>query len=107
MGEKKIVRSVVDSLARLNEAKSHVSSSVDTKPVVKHMNGLSKPGSPSSTMRKAGVALIVGTPDPITAVPGVALIAGSYATKRKDPTRLEDLATETRKILREIQSLRL
>jgi len=107
MEEKKIVHSVADSLARLEEAKSHVSSCVDTKPVMKHLNGLSKPGSPSSAMKKAGIALIVATPDPITAVPGVALIAASFATKRKDPTKLEDLATETRKILGEIQSLRL
>jgi len=107
MEEKEIVRSVSGSLARLTEARSSVTSSIDTKPVAKHLNKLSKPGSPSSAMKKAGIALIVATPDPITAVPGVALIAASYATKRKDPTKLEDLATETRKILREIQSLRI
>ena len=107
MEEKRLVRSVADSLKRLNDARGHVASSMDTKPVGQRLNRLSKPGSPSSTMKKAGVALIVGTPDPITAVPGVALIVASYATKRKDPTKLEDLATETRKILREIQGLRL
>jgi hypothetical protein len=58
-------------------------------------------------MKKAGVALIVGTPDPITAVPGVALIATSYMVRRKDPTKLDDLAAETRRILRDIQSLSL
>jgi len=107
MEEKRIVRSVADSVTRLNEAKGNAASSMDTKPVVKRLTGLSKPGSPSSAMKKAGVALIIGTPDPITAVPGVALIAASFATKRKDPTKLEDLATETRKMLREIQSLRI
>jgi len=58
-------------------------------------------------MRKAGVALIVGTPDPITAVPGVALLAASFASRRKDPAKLDDLAAETRKLLRDIQSLSL
>ncbi len=107
MEEKRIVRSVADSLTRLNETKGHVASSMGTKHVMTHLHRLSKPGSPSSAMKKAGVALILGTPDPITAVPGVALIAASYATKRRDPTKLDDLAAETKKLLREIQSLRL
>jgi len=107
MVEKQVVRSVADSLARMNEAKSQVRASVDTSKVSESLNKLSRPNSPSSTLKKAGVALIVGTPDPVTAVPGVALIAASYATKRKDPSKLEDLATETRKILRDISSLSL
>ncbi len=107
MQEKKLVHTVADSLTRLNEAKGSVASSVDTRTVSRHVRRLSKPSSPSSTLKKAGVALIVGSPDPITAVPGVALLAASVATKRKDPTKLDDLAAETRKILRDIQSLRL
>jgi hypothetical protein len=107
MQEKKIVRSVTDSLSRLNEAKSQVADSVDHSKVTKRMRDLSKPSSPSSNLKKAGVALIVSAPDPITDVAGVALVATSYAVKRKDPTKLDDLAAETRKILREIQSLRL
>jgi len=105
MEEKRIARSVAESLARLQEAKSNVASSIDTRHMTHQMNKVSKPGSPSSTMKKAGVALIVVTPDPITAVPGVALIAASYATKRNEPAKLDDLAVETRKILRDIQSL--
>ena len=107
MEEKRIVRSVADSLVRLGEASSSVVSSVDTKDVSQRLRKVSKPSSPSSTLKKAGVALIVATPDPITAVPGVALIAASYATKRNEPTKLDDLAAETRRILRDIQSLSL
>jgi hypothetical protein len=107
MQEKRILRSAADSLIRVAEARSNVAVSVDSSKVRSHMKGLSKPGSPSSAMRKAGIALIVGTPDPVTAVPGVALIAASYASKRKDPAKLDDLAAETRKILRDIQSLSL
>jgi hypothetical protein len=107
MEEKRIVRTVADSLNRLHETRSHVASSVDTKQVAYSLNKVSKPSSPSSALKKAGVALIVVTPDPITAVPGVALIAASYATKRKEPAKLEDLAAETRKILRDISSLSL
>lgn len=107
MEEKRIVRSVADSLVRLKEAKGSVASSIDTKDVSRHLTRISKPSSPSSALKKAGVALIVVTPDPITAVPGVALIAASYAAKRNEPAKLDDLATETKKILRDIQSLSL
>lgn len=57
-------------------------------------------------MKKVGVALIAA-PDPITAVPGVALVASSYIMKKKQPTSLGDLAEETRKILRDIESISL
>jgi len=107
MQEGKIVRSVADSLTRLKEAKTMVASSSDNSDVSKHLKGISKPNSPSSALRKAGIALIVATPDPVTAVPGVALIATSYAVRRKEPTKLDDLAAETRKILRDMQSLRI
>ena len=107
MQEKRLVHSVADSLMRLTEARGQVTSGVDTSSVSRHVKKLSKPSSPSSTLKKAGVALIVGTPDPITAVPGVALLAASVATKRREPAKLDDLAAETRKILRDIQSLRL
>lgn len=107
MQDKKIVRSVADSLSRLSEAKAQAASSIDVAPVSRQMDKLSRPGSPSSTLKKAGVALIVATPDPLTAVPGVALIATSYAVKRRDPVKLDDLAAETRRILRDLQSLSL
>jgi hypothetical protein len=107
MQNKRIVRSVAGSLSRLNETKAQVASSIDSSPVTEHLNRLTKPRSPSASLRKAGVALIVATPDPFTAVPGVALIASSYAAKRREPAKLGDIATETRKILRDIQSLRL
>ena len=107
MEEKRITRSAADSLRRLQEAKSDVASSIDTKHTAHHLNNVAKPKSPSSSLKKVGVALIVVTPDPVTAVPGVALIAASYLAKRNEPAKLEDLAVETRKILRDIQSLSL
>jgi hypothetical protein len=107
MEEKRIARSVADSLTRLQEARSNVASSTDTKHLARRLSNVSRPNSPSSTLKKAGVALIVATPDPVTAVPGIALIAASYAAKRNEPAKLDDLAAETRKILRDVQSLSL
>jgi len=57
-------------------------------------------------MKKAGVALIA-TPDPFTGVPGVALLASSLLLKRREPASVATLALETRKVLREMQSLSL
>lgn len=107
MEEKRIIRSVADSLSRLQETKAQVASGVNAEPIRNHMERLSNPKSPSSAMKKAGIALIVVTPDPITAIPGVALIATSIAIKRKEPAKLDDLAAETQKILREIRSFSL
>lgn len=107
MQEKRLVRSAADSLLRLGEARTQVASSMNPAPVKRQINTLTKPGNPSSALKKAGVALIVATPDPFTAVPGVALIATSYALKRKSPAKLDDLAAETRKIIRDLESFRL
>jgi hypothetical protein len=104
--EKKLLRSTTESLTRLAEAKSQVSAGVDPATAQRHMRNLSKPNSPASTMKKVGIALIAA-PDPVTAVPGVALVASAYALKNKEPTTLNDLARETRKILRDIGSISL
>jgi len=107
MVEKRIVRTAADSLSRLTETKAQVATGVDASSLRAQVNKLSRPGSPSSAMKKAGVALIVATPDPFTAVPGVALLASSYVAKRKEPAKLDDLAVETRKLLRDLRSLSL
>ncbi len=107
MRETRIVRSVADSLTRLSEAKAQAVSSLDKSSIEGSVSAVTKPNSPSKTLKKAGVALIVATPDPVTAVPGVALLVASYAIKRNEPAKLDDLAVETRKILRDIESLSL
>ncbi len=103
---RRIIRSTTDSLSRLAEAKTEVAAGLRTEPVAKHVKNLTKPNSVSKTMRNVGVALIA-SPDIITDPVGAALVAGSYVMKSRDPIKLDDLAVETRKILRDIQSLRL
>jgi hypothetical protein len=104
--EKKILSSTAESLSRLAETKAEVSDGVDADKVTRHFNGLTKPNSPSKTMRNVGMALL-SSPDPVTDVPGAVLIAGSFVLKKRDPTSLNNLAQETRKILRDIRSLSL
>lgn len=107
MQEKRIVRALAGSISRLHEARTQVASSVDTTHISRRVKDVSKPNSPSASLKKAGVALVVAAPDPVTDVAGAALIATSYALRRKEPTKLEDLAAETRRILRDMQSLRI
>lgn len=102
----KLIRSSADSASRLVGEKVHVARTVNTSPLRRHFDNLTKPPSLSGGMRKAGIALIA-TPDPITGLPGVALLASSFVIKKKEPASLGSLAQETRKVLREIQSLSL
>ncbi|MDA4124918.1 MAG: hypothetical protein OK438_05660 [Thaumarchaeota archaeon] len=88
------------------DAETDVSEKVEMGQVQVHLDRITKPKSLSSTARKVGIALIAA-PDPITGIPGVALLASSYALKRRDPANLGHLAQETRKILRDIQSFTL
>jgi len=78
----------------------------DARSVERKLRDVTKPPSLSGGMRKAGVALIAA-PDPFTGIPGVALLASSIAVKKREPASLGTLAQETRKILRDIQSLKL
>ncbi|MBI3841307.1 MAG: hypothetical protein HY297_05095 [Thaumarchaeota archaeon] len=103
---KKVLASSVESASRLARDKSAVGRNVTAATAQHHVDRLTKPGSLSGSMKKAGIALIA-TPDPFTGVPGVALLASSFVMKKKEPATLGNLAMETRKILREIQSLSL
>ncbi|MGD0478376.1 MAG: hypothetical protein ABSB29_09465 [Nitrososphaerales archaeon] len=102
----KLIRSSTDSVSRIVNEKARVAGVVDTSPLRRHFDNVTKPPSLGGGMRKAGIALIV-TPDPFTSVPGVALLASSFVMKRREPASLGTLAQETRKVLREIQSLNL
>jgi hypothetical protein len=63
-----------------------------------------KPPRPASGLRKTG-ALLILAPDPITAVPGVAMLAASFVMKRREAAGLEDLVKETQRTMRELKSL--
>jgi hypothetical protein len=103
---KRVFRSTTESISRLVETKAEVATHLGSKRVARHVRDLTRPNSIGKTMRTVGVALL-SSPDIVTDVPGAALVAGSYVMRKKDPTKLDDLAEETRKILRDIQSLRL
>ena len=105
MQAKKAISTSAESATRVVQDSTRVADSLDTAPVARQVQNVTKPSSARRTMRKAGVALIAA-PDPVTTVAGIGLLASSYAV-RKDPANLESLALETRKLLRDLRSLSL
>jgi hypothetical protein len=102
----RLIRSSAESASRRAAGKVDVARALDPAAAARSLREAANPPSLAGAMRKAGVALIA-LPDPITGVPGVALLASSWAAKRKEPAGIESLAVETRRALREIQSLGL
>jgi hypothetical protein len=103
---KKLIISSTSSVSRLASEKALVAKELKAAEVQDHLERVARPKSLSGGMKKLGIALIAA-PDPITGVPGVALLASSYVMKRREPVGLTHLAQETKKVLREMQSLRI
>jgi hypothetical protein len=106
MQSKRLIRSATDSFTRRFQLKAEVAARTDPTPVARNVGTLTKPNSPGKTVRRVGMALLA-SPDIVTDVPGAALVATAYVMKRREPTNIGQLALETRKVLRDIQSLSL
>jgi len=102
---KKVVATSTESASRLVRDRAEVAGNIDSRQVTRQVETVTNPKSPRSALRKAGIALIAA-PDPVTTVAGAGLLASSYALK-KEPANLANLASETRKILRDLQSFRV
>ena len=103
---KKLLVSSTDSVSRVVRERVQVGSQIDGSHVQKHLESVTKPKSVAGGMKKLGIALIAA-PDPITGVGGVALVASALVLKSREPIGLTHLARETKKVLREMQSLRI
>ncbi len=103
---RRVITSSAGSASRLAADKEHVAKELASSSVQDSLERVMRPKSISGGMKKIGIAL-VAAPDPVTGVPGVALLATSYAMKRKEPAGLGSLAKETKKVLREMESLRI
>ena len=103
---RKLISSSVSSAARVTEDRIGSSRALDNSEVRSRLAQATNPRTLSGGMKKLGIAL-VAAPDPITGIPGVALLVSSVAVKRREPVGVAHLAKETRKILREMESLRI
>jgi len=100
----KLARAGVAAYQRASIDRVEVGRNVHSVVTNEKLRMATKPPRLSSSMRKSGAALLLA-PDPVTAIPGVALLAASVAMKKRDPASLEDLAKETRKMMRDLGSL--
>jgi len=101
-----LMRSSVGSLSRVALARRDVSTTLNSEQLKHSVAQVVKPTSIASGVRKVG-AVLVASPDPITDIPAMALLASSVVLKRREPANLARLAQETRRVVRDIQSLRL
>jgi hypothetical protein len=102
----KLISSWTSSASRIASDTGGAAAALRTREVSESVGRAVKPRSLSGGMKKLGIAL-VATPDPITGVPGAALLASSFVMKRREPVGASQLAKEARKILREMESLRI
>lgn len=104
MAETRIAKAVVDAYRRSAVDKLEASAVVSDEKARKSVKLVVKPPKVSGSLKKAGVLLVLA-PDPVTLVPGVAMIGAGYAMRKREPSDIEDLVKETRKTMRELQSL--
>ena len=100
----KVAKSSARSIVRIARARSEVSRALAQKDVQKGLENVVRPRSPSSGMRKVGIALMLA-PDPLTDIPGIALLASAHLIKRRDPLSIERLMKEARRVIKDVESL--
>lgn len=97
------MKSSTQSLSRVAEEKVAIHKSLAGEDVREGLEKVVHPNSIAGKMKKAGVALML-SPDPITDIPGAALLASAYLLKKREPSSVDTLVHEVRKIMREIES---
>ena len=103
----RLVRAETSSLARTSLDRARVASSLSHTETKKRLNQVVKPNSISTTLKKAGTAVLL-SPDPlgpIVDIPGAVMLGASYAMKKREPESMGSLIKKTRQMLDELQPL--
>lgn len=104
MEDAKLAKSVVSAYKRSSADRAQVAIAVGDKAVREKLKLVVKPPRLSSSLKKAGVVLVLA-PDPLTLVPGSIMIGLGHVARGRDPANLGDMVAETRKMMSELQSL--
>jgi len=104
--QRAVVGATAYSLSRVATTRTEVASALDASPLKLSVDRMVRSNSLAGRMKVVGAALLAA-PDPITDIPGAALLASSYVLRRREPASLTNLALETKKLLHDIQYLRL
>lgn len=98
------VKSGASSIARVLSERREVAEALSDPVTKERLKQTVRPSSIAGTMRKAGAALLLA-PDPITGIPGAALLAASLVMKRREPSNIESVFREARKLMAELGPL--
>jgi ppGpp synthetase/RelA/SpoT-type nucleotidyltranferase len=96
----------IKSAMRIADCINEVGKSLTMKEVRKAIQDTKKESSLHSKMKKTGLALLA-MPDPLTDIPGLALIVASHFMKRRESASIMTLSSEIRKTLKDLEHLRL
>jgi len=101
-----MMRTLIGSAKRISLDCVQVSRALDSRETARSLDALVHPASLNGTIRTVGVALAIA-PEPFTTAAGLAMIAGSYLMKGREPASLADLGGEAASVLGELSSLSL
>lgn len=99
-----MVASKLESVERRATARIELANRMGNAQVRRSLKQLARPNSVSGTLRKAGAVLLL-SPDPLSDIPAIAMIATSFIMKRREPLSLSSTVVEAGKTLRELKSM--
>lgn len=97
---------MVKSTERIARDASETACALAMKDVGASVRATTRESKIHSKLRNTGIALLVA-PDPITDIPGLALLVASHIVKKREAVSLNTLSLEFRKTMKELQFLRL
>jgi hypothetical protein len=101
----KLLESTARSLTRVAGENAQLRETMAQPELRTNLERVVRPRSMAGGMKKAGIALLL-SPDPVTDVAGIALLATAHVAKKREPTNVKHVVNEARKILRDIESLK-
>lgn len=101
----RLARSSAASASRILDDRAAVAKALADRDTRRAILQVAKPNSPSKSLRKAGVALLL-SPDPFTTVSGAVLLGASVAARGKDPLSASEVSAEAKKLLSDLRSIR-
>jgi hypothetical protein len=105
--EAKLAKAIVGAYVRASRDRVEAAKVISDQTASKSVRLAVKPPRVASSLKKAGIALILA-PDPITGVAGGFMLGASLVMKRREAAGLQELIKETADTmrgLRELQSL--
>ena len=95
---------MASSYARTSQDRLNAAGSISDSETQEKLRNVVRPPDVSKSLKKAGAALLL-PPDPFTDVAGLALLGAAYAMSSRKPLSIGSMLAETRKSMRDLQSM--